>query len=97
MSSFEGSTITKALGNLLLSNDASSDSEILENYSTTQIKEDLVNKFGKFEITFKTAINMPEIIIYGYTLVGYYDSNNNLVTKVSENMPTNLTAVYKKN
>lgn len=89
--------VTKALGNLLLSNDASSDSEILENYSTTQIKEDLVNKFGKFEITFKTAINMPEIIIYGYTLVGYYDSNNNLVTKVSENMPTNLTAVYKKN
>ena len=40
---------------------------------------------------------MPDIIIYGYTLVGYYDSNNNLVTKVSENMPTNLTAVYKKN
>ena len=85
------------LCNLLMSKDASSDKEILVDYSKKEIINEVVNKFGKFNLTFEFASYIPSVIIYGYDLIGYYDSQNNQVYKITENGEHNLVAIYKKN
>ena len=85
------------LCNLLMSKDASSDTEILVDYSKKEIMDEVVSKFGKFNLTFEFASYIPSVIIYGYDLIGYYDSQNNQVYKITENGEHNLVAIYKKN
>ena len=87
---------TKALGNLLLSIDASSESEILVDYSTDSAINKIINGFGTYNMTFTTESYLPIINIDGYEFVGYYDEDNNLVTKITENTKSNLVAVYNK-
>ena len=88
--------VTKALGNLLLSIDASSESEILVDYSTDSAINKIINGFGTYNMTFTTESYLPIINIDGYEFVGYYDEDNNLVTKITENTKSNLVAVYNK-
>ena len=47
-------------------------------------------------MTFNTESYLPIINIDGYEFVGYYDEDNNLVTKITENTKSNLVAVYNK-
>ena len=88
--------VCKALANLLLAQNASSDNEILIDYSSNELQNRLVSDFGVFKFIFKTESYLPTINIDGYEFVGFYDSNNNLVTKVLESTNGNLIAVYNK-
>ena len=88
--------VCKALANLLLAQNASSDNEILIDYSSNELQNRLVSDFGVFKFIFKTESYLPTINIDGYEFVGFYDSNNNLVTKVLESTNSNLIAVYNK-
>ena len=88
--------VTKALGYLLLANDATSDKEILVDYSTDEVKEKIINGFGTFNIVFSTESYLPIINIDGYEFVGYFDDENNEVTKITEDSKNNLIAKYIK-
>ena len=88
--------VCKALAYLLLAQDASSDNEVLINYSNRELQDKLVGDFGTFKFIFKTESYLPTINIDGYDFVGYYDDENNLVTKVIESTKGNLIAVYSK-
>ena len=88
--------VCKALAYLFLSQDATSDNEILINYSSNDFQSKLVSEFGTYKLVFRTESSLPKINIEGYEFVGYYDSENNLVTKVTELTKTNLIAVYIK-
>lgn len=88
--------VCKAIAYLLLNQDASSDSEILIDYSNDELQNRFVSDFGIFKLVFKTESYLPTINIDGYNFVGYYDDENNLVTKVTESTKGDLVAIYTK-
>ena len=88
--------VTVALAKLLQGIDSSKDAEILVDYSTSEKINAVINSYGTYEITFEKETYLPTVNISGYTFIGYVDENNNVISKVSEDMPTNLTAVYEK-
>ena len=88
--------VTAALGLLLQASDESTNSEVLVDYSKKDKIDSVLNSYGTYQMIFEKAIYLPSININGYEFLGFYDSNNNLVTKASENMDTNLVAIYKK-
>ena len=88
--------VTVALAKLLQGIDASKDAEVLVDYSTNRKINAVINSYGTYEITFEKETYLPTVNISGYTFIGYVDENNNVISKVSEDMPTNLTAIYEK-
>ena len=88
--------VTKALGYLLLLSDATTDKDVLVDYSTEEVKERITNNFGTFSFVFNTESYLPIIDIDGYEFVGYFDDENNEVTKITEDSKNNLIAKYIK-
>ena len=88
--------VTNALAKLLLGMDASEDKEVLVNYSTEEKVNAVLSSYGIYEIVFEKETYLPTFNISGYTFIGYVDENNNIITKVTEDIPTSLTAVYEK-
>jgi uncharacterized repeat protein (TIGR02543 family) len=88
--------VTVALAKLLEGIDASKDAEILVDYSTSEKINAVINSYGTYEITFEKETYLPTVNISGYSFIGYVDENNNVISKVFEDMPTNLTAIYEK-
>lgn len=86
--------VCKAIAYLLLGQDATSDSEILVDYSSKNIQDNLLSSFGCYNITFEKETYLPTITIYGYEFIGFYDVEGNIITKVTENMVKDIIAVY---
>ena len=88
--------VTAALGLLLSGSDASSNKEVLVDYSKSEKIDLIINQYGKYQMIFEKSVYLPTININGYEFLGFYDLNNNLITKSTEDMPTDLIAVYRK-
>ena len=88
--------VTSALGLLLSGSDASSNKEVLVDYSKSEKTDLIIKLYGTYQMTFEKSVHLPTININGYEFLGFYDLNNNLITKATEDMPTDLIAVYRK-
>ena len=88
--------VTNAIAYLLNGADATSDKEVLVDYSSEEKINSIVNSFGNYQITFEKESYLPVTNLNDYEFIGYFDENNNIVTKVTENMATDLVAKYEK-
>ena len=88
--------VTMAIAELLCGNDATSNVEILVDYSTMEKINQVINSFGTYQMIFEKAVSLPIINISGYKFVGFFDNNNNIITKVTIDVETELVAVYIK-
>lgn len=84
--------VTKALGHLLQQSNATTDKEILVDYSNV----DLISSYGTLKITFEKPTTIPTNIINidGYTFIGFFDENNNQIKEINETTPNNLYALF---
>ena len=88
--------VTMAIAELLCGNDATSNVEVLVDYSTMEKINQVINSFGTYQMIFEKAVSLPIINISGYNFVGFFDNNNNIITKVTIDVETELVAVYIK-
>ena len=88
--------VTVALAYLLQGENAESNSEVLVDYSKKEKIDSLINQYGNCQITFEKEAYLPVTNLNDYEFIGYYDEDNNQVTKVEEGMKTNLIAKYVK-
>ena len=70
--------------------------EVLVDYSTMEKINQVINSFGTYQMIFEKAVSLPIINISGYNFVGFFDNNNNIITKVTIDVETELVAVYIK-
>ena len=84
--------VTKALGYLLQQSNATTDKEILVDYSNV----DLISSYGTLKMTFEKPTTIPTNIINidGYTFIGFFDENNNQIKEINETTPNNLYALF---
>ena len=88
--------VTAALALLLQGSDASSNYEVMVDYSRPEKVNAVISLYGIYQLSFEKQTQLPSVKIEGYEFLGFHDSNNNLITVATEDMEIILNAFYEK-
>lgn len=88
--------VTVALALLLQGSDASSNYEVMVDYSRPEKVNAVISLYGIYQMSFEKPTQLPSVKIEGCEFLGFHDSNNNLITVATEDMEIILNAFYEK-